>query len=424
MRKVWLIFKREYLTRVRTKGFVLATILIPVLSIGLFAFSIFMATRQNDHPLKIVILDNAGGFADPITKGLTNTLPNGQPAFQVVKTIERPASEDETRKGLMAEVNSGTLDGYLVLPRDAVKEHAAEFHTKNTGDFSLEGNLGQAVSDAFIARRLSDRGIHVEHLGDVIRGVEIKMVKITKQGETEEKGQTFLIAIVLAMLLYTTLIMYGIVTMRSVLEEKTTRIVEILVSAVTPFQLLAGKILGVAAVAFTQYIIWITTAALLGTYGTAVASAFSPGASTPTFHIPFHVFIALAIYFLLGYFLYASLYAAIGAAASNEQDAQQMQFPATMPLVVSFVLFNVILRDPNSTTSVVLSEVPLFTPILMLLRISVQTPPLWQIALSIALLIGTTLCVVYFSARIYRVGVLMYGKRPSLVEILRWLRYT
>jgi ABC-2 type transport system permease protein len=250
------------------------------------------------------------------------------------------------------------------------------------------------------------------------------MVKVTKEGETEEKGQTFVISIVLALLLYTTLLMYGIVTMRSVLEEKTTRIVEILISAVTPFQLLAGKIVGVAAVACTQYIIWISAGLLLNTFGAAMAASYAPGGSMPSFHIPIYVLAALITYFLLGYLLYASLYAAVGSAASNEQDAQQLQLPATLPIVMSFILFNVILRDANSTASIVLSEIPFFTPILMLLRISIQTPPLWQIGLSILLLVLTIFAVVSFSARIYRVGVLMYGKRPSLVEILRWLRYT
>ena len=424
MHKVWIIFKREYLTRVKTKGFIVATILIPVLSAGLFGFSIYMATRQNNRTMKIGILDNAGGLADAITKGLDKKLPNGLPAIQVVKTIDRPESEMPARKELLDQVNAGTLDGYLVLPKNTEAVNTAEFHTRNTGDFSLEGALQSAVSNTIITLRLSNRGIHVDKLGDLIHRVDIKMIKVTREGEAEEKGQTFITAIVLAMLLYTTLIMYGIVTMRSVLEEKTTRIVEILISAVTPFQLLAGKIVGVAAVACTQYAVWISAGLLLSTYGSAMAASYSPGASTFGFHIPVLVLFALLTYFLLGYMLYASLYAAIGAAASNEQDAQQLQLPATLPIVMSFLMFNVVLRDANSLTSVVLSEIPFFSPILMLLRISVQMPPLWQIALSITLLILTTLCVVYFSARIYRVGVLMYGKRPSLVEILRWLRYS
>ncbi len=424
MHKVWLIFKREYLTRVKTKGFIAATIGIPLFSVGVFGFSIFMATRQADHTMRIAILDDSGGLAQSIQSSLNEKLPNGLPAFEVMQTINRPASDDATRRELLSEVNAEKLDGFLVLPADAVDGKAAELHTRNTGDFSLMGTVGRAVNEAVVARRLSDRGVHVDNVRALIHGIDLKVVKVSKQGEAEEKGQTFLIAIVLAMLLYMTLIIYGMVTMRSVLEEKTTRIVEVIVSAATPFQLLAGKITGVAAVAFTQYGIWLTTAALMGAYGGAMAASFRPGTSAPSFHIPAHVLAAVAVYFLLGYFLYASLYAAIGSAASNEQDAQQMQIPVTLPLVMSFIMFNLVLRDPNSTASVILSEIPFFAPIVMLLRISMQTPPLWQVALSIALLVGTSLGVVYFSARIYRVGILMYGKRPSVVEIFRWLRYS
>ncbi len=424
MHKVWLIFKREYLTRVKTKGFIAATIGIPLFSVGVFGFSIFMATRQSDHTIRIAIVDESGGFIQPIQRSLNGKLPNGQPEFDVAQTIDQPASEDETRQKLLAEVNGGRLDGFLVLPAGAAEGKAAEFHTRNTGDFSLRGTIERAVDEAVVARRLSDRGVQVDNVRALIHGIDLKVLKVSTQGETEEKGQTFLIAVILAMLLYMTLIIYGVVTMRSVLEEKTSRIVEVLVSAVSPFQLLAGKIIGVAAVAFTQYGIWITTAALLSAYGSALAVSFRPGASPPSFHIPAHVLAAVAVYFLLGYFLYASIYAAIGAAASNEQDAQQMQMPVILPLVMSFIMFNMVLRDPNSTASVILSEIPFFTPIVMLLRISMQTPPFWQIALSIALLLVAILGVVYFSARIYRVGILMYGKRPSVVEIFRWLRYS
>jgi ABC-2 type transport system permease protein len=212
--------------------------------------------------------------------------------------------------------------------------------------------------------------------------------------------------------------------MRSVLEEKTSRIVEILVSSVRPFQLLAGKIIGVAGVAFTQYMIWIASAALLGTYGAVVVNTLRPTADFPHIHLSAGLLIYPMIYFVLGYLLYASLYAAVGAASSSEQDAQQLQVPITLPLVFSFIMFNMVVRDPNSHTVVLLSEVPFFSPILMVLRIAAETPPFWQIGLSIFLLALTTAAVAYVSARIFRVGMLMYGKRPSVVELLRWLRYS
>ncbi len=254
--------------------------------------------------------------------------------------------------------------------------------------------------------------------------MNVKIIKITKHGEAEEFGQTFIIAVSMAMLLYMTLIMYGVVTMRSVLEEKTSRIVEILASDLSPFQLLTGKILGVAAVAFTQYLIWFACAALLRTYGALAVKTVRPTADFPHIHLPAGLLIYPAIYFVLGYLLYASLFAAVGAAASNEQDAQQLQWPVMLPLIFSFVLYIMVLREPNSRTVILLSEIPFFSPIIMLLRIAADTPPFWQIGLSLVLLALTSVGVAYLSARVYRVGILMYGKRPSLVELLRWVRYT
>ena len=424
MHKLWLIIKREYVTRVRTKGFVIATIAFPLLFIGMIAFSVVVATRQTDHTLKIAILDNAGGLAKSIASGLDDKLPNGRPAVQVVRSYDQPLAEEKVREDLANQVRQAQLDGYLVVPRDALEVKAAEFHAKNMGDIRLSGSIRRAVSEAVIARGLSNRGVRIENLRNFVRGVDLTLVKVTKEGETEEKGQTFAIAMIMAVALYMTLLIYGVTTMRSVLEEKTTRVVEILVASARPFQLLAGKILGVAGVALTQYLIWTISAAVLGVYGTALAAAFRPGTSVPAIHLPLPLLAYLFLFFLGGYLLYASLFAAAGAMVSNEQDMQQAQLPVTMLIVLSFILFNVILRNSNSALSVVLSIIPFFSPILMVLRISIQTPPFWQIGLSLLVLALTTLGMVQLSAKIYRVGVLMYGKRPSLVEVFRWLRYT
>lgn len=422
MRKIWLVIKREYITRVKSKGFVLATIGVPLLSAGILALSIVMAIRQTGHPLKLAIVDDAGGLGGQIGENLAGEKRNdGQPRFKIIKVLDQPTAEPGVRNSLRAQVNGGQLDGYLVIPKGLAY---VEFHTKNAADFMIYGPVETAVNHAVIARRLSEQGVRVSNVAELMKGINMKVIKVSQQGESEDSGQTFVMGLILAMLLYITLIMYGVITMRSVLEEKTTRIVEVLVSAVRPFQLLFGKIIGVAAVAFTQYFIWITTGLLLATYGSVMATAVSPGASFPHVHVPVSLLIYLGIYFILGYFLYASLYASVGAASSNDQDAQQLQMVATFPLLFGFIMYNAVLRDPNSTLSFVLSEIPFFSPILMVLRITAQTPPFWQIALSIVILAITTIGVVYLSSRIYRIGILMYGKRPSLVEILRWLRYT
>ena len=420
MRKIWLIVKREYLTRVKTKGFVIGTIAVPLIGVGFAFMTAFLSARQPTQTFRLGIVDESGELAPSIRSSMNAKLPNGEPEFSVLQTVDRPASPGAAEENLRGQVNSGSLDGYLVVPADL--DSPIELHTRNPNNLRLIAPLTAALDQALIMARLQARGIRVNDTGDIFQTADLKLIKVTRTGESVERGQTVGISIALVMLLYFALLMYGIITMRSVLEEKTTRTMESLISTVRPFQLLAGKILGVAAVAFTQFLIWMTALALVFTYG-AFLSAMS-GVPISGVHIPVSLLIYALIFFVLGYFMYASFYAAIGSACSNEQDAQQLQWPATLPLVFSVVIFGVVLSDPSSHASIVLSEIPLFAPILMTLRISVQTPPFWQIALSIALLIAAIVGVVWVSARVYRVGVLMYGKRPNLPELLRWLRYT
>ena len=424
MRKIWLVIKREYLTRVRTKGFILSTVGLPLLSIGIFAIALALASRKADHPLKISIVDNLGGLAPHILMGLKEKLPDGRPRFQLVSTWDRPASETLAHEELTRQVRAGQLDGFLEVPKGILNGDEATLRTLNTGDFQTTRTIGRALNNALIVRRLSDRGVHLDDVSEVMRSVDLNLMKVTRTGESQENGQSVLVQLSIVMILYITLLVYGVMTMRSVLEEKTTRIVEILASSISPVHLLTGKILGVAGVGLTQYLIWMGSAALVSTYGAAVGSAFRPGAAAPSFHLPIAFLVYPVIFFLAGYFLYASIYAAIGSMVSSEEELQQVQMPVTMALVACFILYPVIQRAPNSPLAVVLTMIPIFSPILMVFRITVQTPPFCQIALSLAICIVTTVGVVRVSAKIYRVGILMYGKRPSLVELLRWLRYT
>lgn len=427
MRKVWAVFKREYLVRVRSKGFIVSTLGLILFCIGAVLLPILLEKRQPGRPLKVAILDEVGGLAPEIAQRLEEKTPSGRRAFQVVRTLDQPLPGDEEglRKELRSQVSLGALDGYLVVSKDVLRGKAAEFHSQNPSrDSAREDLLVRAVSDAAVARRLTERGVQAEATKDLFQSVGVKFIRVTKEGEFEDKGQSFAVAMVVVMVLYISLIVYGMATMRSVMEEKTSRIVEVLVSSLRPFQLLAGKILGVAAVGFTQYLIWTVTGGLVVGYGALMAAAFSPEASFPKIQLSFSTLAYPLIFYLVGYFLYASLYAAAGAIVSTEEEAQQVQLPMTLTIATSFLLFPLVLERPNSTLVIALSLFPFFSPILMVLRIALQTPPFWQIALSIALMLLTTLGVVKLTARIYRVGILMYGKRPSLMELARWLRYT
>lgn len=421
MHKIWLIVKREYLNGVKRKAFVVMTLLVPLLGIISVVLVAFVSKHGSNQSLRLAIVDNAGGSAASIAHDLSAVMANGAHQFTISETLDRPADPKAVEGQLRASINTGKLDAYLVIPGDL--SHPFELHMKNTGNFTAMAPVTAAVNQALIEARLRARGINVDNVSEIVRAADLQVMKVTASGESVERGQTFGIAIGLVILLYMSLLMYGIVTMRSVLEEKTTRTMEVLVSSVQPIQLLAGKILGVAGVAFTQFLIWIASLALLLTYGAFMAAVFG-GGSFPAIHIPASLLIWVICYFIGGYFLYSSMFAAIGSACSNEQDAGQLQWLAMGPLVFAMSFYWLVMIDSTSTPSLVLSEIPFLAPVLMPLRISIQTPPVWQLALSMFLLIATTLGAIWASAKVYRIGVLMYGKRPTLPEMLRWVRYS
>ncbi len=425
MRKIWLVLKREYRAHVMTKSFVITTIAVPLVIVGMIVFQAFLNTSKPAHVERIAILDLSGNLGPSVADALTQKkLANGRPAFDVEEVVEKPADEQRVRQRLDERVRTKEIDGILLIPAGALSGKNPEFLVNNPGVFEVMDTLNQAVSQSLITERLRNQGIPAKALKSIVRDVDTQLVRVTAEGETEEKGQTFGVAIGMTVILYAALLMYGVATMRSVLEEKTGRVMEILVSSVKPIYFMAGKILGVAAVALTQFMIWVIAASLLAGYGIAMARSFNPSLTGITLHIPTSLLVYAVIYFEAGYLLFASLYAAVGAMVSSEQDAQQAQMPITLVVVAGFMMFGTVMRDPNSSLSIALSLFPFFSPILMILRIALQTPPFWQIALSLGLLAGTTVAVVYGAAKIYRVGVLMYGKRPSLVEVLRWLRYS
>lgn len=425
MRKVWLVVKREYLTRVRTKGFIFGTFAVPLIMLAMIIIPALLATRPSTHTTKLAVIDSTGNFAVPLAQGLDQKLPNGQPAYRIVRHAENPSPQEAARLSdeLQAQVNREELDGFLFIPARILDGEAAVLHTRNPGDFGVSGSIQRALDDAATAQRLKARGVEVKDVRALVRGVKLTLVKITEEGEVVERGQTIILAIALMFFLYMTIFVYGLATMQSVQEEKNTRVVEILVSSLRPTHLLWGKLLGVGAVGFTQLAVWLTAGAILGAYGAAVAGLFRPGASFPRFPISLPIMALIAVFFVTGYFLYASLYAAIGAMVSSTEESQQVSAPINILLGFSPALLGVVIRNPNSSIAVALSMIPFFSPVHMVLRITLQMPPLWQIFLSIFIIVVTTSGLVYLSARIYRIGILMYGKRPSLVELGRWLRY-
>lgn len=420
MDKVLAIIKREYVTRIRSKGFIIGTLVSPLLMVLLLAIPMLIARSSGDGQFRLVVLDQTGE-AELITR-LDNLLLEDNAKsdrYTVTYEVVVPGERIEDRQPeLNRRIEAGEINGYIVLPRGVFELDAIDFHARNVSDFGNRGRIRDALHTAITEQRFVKAGIDPSLVKRLSRDIDINI--INPRGQSE-KGQTFFLAYALMMILYVTILVYGLAVLRGVVEEKQSRIVEILLSSVQPFQLMLGKLVGIGLVGLTQYVIWAVSAIVLS--GLAAARTFG-GDSFEMPHISAALMVFFVIYFVLGYFLFATLYATVGAIVSNEEDGQQMQTPVTMSIVMSVVLSTVILRNPNGMLATVLSLVPFFSPVLMFMRISLETPPAWQIALSIVLLIGTILGMVWVAARIYRIGVLMYGKRPSLPEVYKWLKYT
>ncbi len=423
MSKIISVIKREYIQIVRTKGFIIGTILGPVLMAAFIVVPIIVQFVSVDKQENIGVVDLSGAVFMELDKKLDQKLKDGSRRY-ILQKFEIEENVEQLLEKLNKKVLEKELTAYIHIPENITKGGVAEYVSEHVSDFDKQGNINQALSSIIIEKRLRGEGLDPEKIGQYMRPVKLDTKKVTTRGVERDVGGTFIIAFVLALILYMTVIFYGQIILRGVIEEKSSRVVEIVLSSLRPFQLMAGKILGIAAVGFTQYAIWALFGIAATRYSGNVVSRFFPeaaGLQIPT--IPAYIFIYFIIFFILGYFLYGTMYAGIGSMVNNEKEAQQLVMPVTMFLVVPIMLMWFIIRNPDSSVSVVLSLVPFFSPILMLLRISVLLPPFPQIAASIVLLIFTTVLMIWVSAKIYRVGILMYGKRPGFAEIIKWMRY-
>src|SRR5215813_845563 len=430
MKKVWVIIKREYLVRVRTRAFAIGTVISPLLLLGLIILPGFLAQRGGGSERYVTVLDQSG---DPdLFAGLKSRVESkndsdseegfgGSTRFVLTQQIV-PADQDpqEVIRSQSSEAgNKGPDKAFLVLGPKILDNVPPEYHAKNLSDFSIRALEG-AVSATIAERKLMRAGFDASKIGQYMKPVDLKQFKIGAGGESKEGGmrQDFMVAFALLFFLYMSVLFYGIFVMRGVIEEKQSRIVEVVISSVKPTQMMLGKVIGIGLVGLTQIGIWAVSAGLISVFGATMIASQGGRVS-----IPAHLLIYFVLYFILGFFLYATLYAMVGSTVSSEEDAQQAQFPVTLLLVVPMMIFGLVMSNPSSTSSIVLSMVPFFAPTLMMLRIAVINPPAWQVLLSMAIMLATILGFVWLSAKIYRVGILMYGKRPNLAELGRWLRY-
>jgi ABC-2 type transport system permease protein len=429
MHNIFIIAKREYLERVRTRSFVIMTFLIPGLMIGVSVVPTMLANRGSSETKHMVVVagdrDTAEQIRSKIEQGedkaskhenKSGTARNSPPAHYTVEVSTN--TTDAERASLTEKVKNKQLDAFLWATPQAITDKKLDFVTFDVSNLIDNEGLGEIVSDALRRQALKNKGLKDNDIDAALEPVSVQAISPLGKGAPNPKIM-FLGTLGFVMVMYMTVLLYGINVMRSILEEKTSRIMEVMLSTASAKDLMAGKILGVGAVGLTQVGIWVAVAGVMSA-GTIIAAASQiKGLISPSLLIYF------GVYFLLGYVLYSTLCAAVGSMVNSEQEAQQMQFLVMMPMILAVIFIANIFQHPNSPIAIFGSLFPFTSPLVMFSRISMQqgqVPP-WQIGLSIALMLATIYGMVWLCGRIYRVGILMYGKKPNLPEIMKWIKY-
>jgi len=427
-RRILVVTWREYLTRIKTKGFWIGTVAIPILMLAAIILPVvFLATAKITH--RTVVVDETGRAGAALVSRLSEGRASQGGMFErraaeFEARVEEPAADRESqREDLNRRVVEGEIDSWIWISAEGLAKNRVDYYAESVSSFLTQALIQNALTDVVRRVRAQEAGYDPEDVEALLRRVSLNTVRVSEEGEKAERAEAgFILAYFMGLLLYMLLVLYGQQVLLGVLEEKTSRVAEIVLSTLRPFELMMGKLVGICLVGLTQLTIWLVTAAFL----TAPAVVASLVTLPENFQVPAvspWLMFNLAVFFLLGYFVFSTFYAAIGAAFNNVQEAQQFSVVAVVFLIVPMMLMVVVINDPDSTLSVVMSLIPLFTPMLMLLRIAVKAPPLWQVLLSYALTLGFAVFMVWVCGRIYRVGILMYGKKPTLGEIWRWFRH-
>ena len=421
MRKIWVIIRREFIERVRTRWFLITTVLGPLFMAVVLILPVVVATSGGRERSIAVIDLTSGGFGERLTVDLDRSQPIR--AFRVETSV---SDLESVADSLALLVRQKALDGFLILSDEALDDGRAEYRGTNVSSPRDMQILTKYLEESALTERLTRAGVDPAAVRRARVDMRLQTAKITGREGAPESGEgSFVLAYVMWFVLYIAIVVYGVSVMGSVVEEKTSRVIEVLVSSVRPFQLLAGKILGVGSVGLFQLLIWGVCGAVLIDRQTQIMRLLGISASVANAGIP-RVSLATALifllYFVLGYFLYAAMFAAVASMSSSEAEARQAQTPVVMLLVVPSVMMIGILNDPSGSLAHMLGLVPFFSPIAMPVRWAAAPVPTRELVASLAILAATLVIVTWVASRIYRVGILMYGKRPSIREILRWIR--
>jgi ABC-2 type transport system permease protein len=415
MHNTFLIAKREYLEQIRGRAFKVSTIALPLLVAALIAFSHYMGHKANAGRHIAIVADDAV-LANQVRQQM---LEDKVAEYSV--DVTAPASSTQ-RDEWQRQVRAKAIDGVLAIDSSDPANITATFTSLSAADVSAYGGLQSALNRGIVNERMIDKGMNQADADAMLARVSIEALQLDKDGKIGKSNgkATAIKAMLMLLLLSIPIMLYGLDMARAIIEEKTSRIFEVMLAVAKPSDLLAGKLLGVGCVGITQIAIWVVGASAF--MGTTLAAALLTGDIAIRFSLA--ETICFPIYFVLGFALFSAIFSGLAATCETAQDLQKFMWVAIVPLYTSMGLLGVMINDPNSAWAVAATLCPLTSPYVTISRMGMAVVPLWQIAVSIILLVLTIWGVLWFSSRLYRVGILMYGKRATLPELLRWLRYS
>ncbi len=414
MNKAFTVARWEYLEKVKSKTFIIGLLVTPALMLAMGFLPMMFATQEDSNSKVIGIVDRSGKIAKPFTAKLEEsyTLLNGR-ANYVVRTIgNRNRSLDDVLVEAKALVMAEEIEGFCVIGEGLGADSVSvEYHSRSIGDVRLAARIEETLRQVIAEQRIQHYGLSPTVMKDLGVRVDLNLVKLSKEGEKETADfmKVFLSAFTFEMMMFLLIMFSGQLLVRSVIEEKSNRIIEVLVSSASPTELMAGKVLGLSGLGFTQMAFW-------GLIGVAI--------STQTGHLLFNpVDVALlVVYFVLGYLFYAAVFITAGAPLNSEQEAQQITSYLTILLVMPMMLALPVMKTPDAPWIKVLSFVPFLTPTMMALRVPIQMPEVWELLLSIVIMVASIVGAMFVAGKVFRIGILSTGKTPGIAELIRWVK--
>jgi len=414
MNKMLTVARWEFLEKVRSKAFIISLIIMPLIMVIFGVLPGLLMSKEEDRTLTLGIIDESGKLFSEVEQRITEKYKLDSkydfPMYKVIDLTAMVGTEDKHEKA-NALMKSKSLEGYFTIPASVFDSGKVEYRAKNVGNFRVQERFSRTIEEIIVEQRLTARGLNAKLVRQLMMNVNVRSIKVSEKGGEQESNflETFFSSYVVLMMLMFLVMTSGQLLIRSVVEEKQNRVIEVLLSSCTSRDLMAGKILGLSGLGLVQ----------MGVWGLGILAFIS---RSQGFHIDLDVLLLSVVYFALGYLMYAGIFVAAGAPVTTEQEAQQITTYVSLTLVFQIVLAMPAMQNPDSMLIRVLSFFPLMTPAFMVLRMPIQMPASWEIAATIALLVVCAAGMMWVAGKIFRIAILVYGKRPSVGELWKWVR--